>query len=71
MSKTKSKSEIISDFLKLVSECKQNATVAFEEIGKQDKITVDLLHEMEFESYKDRQKNSDRTCALQAGAKIL
>lgn len=56
--KQKLKSEIISDFLKLVSKCERENDIAFKEIGIQDKLTVDLLHEMELESYDGRQKTA-------------
>lgn len=45
--KTK-KSDRISEFLKFIQECDNEYNVAYEEVGKEDRKTVDLLHDMEF-----------------------
>lgn len=42
------KSEIIEQFIELVEECEKAYKEAFAEVGKEDRRTQDLLHELEF-----------------------
>lgn len=41
-------SDILSDFLNYISDCKEEYQAAYEAVGKEDKRLQDLLHELEF-----------------------
>ncbi len=42
------KSEVLSEFLKFLQDCENEYSLAYEEVGREDKRLQDLLHEMEF-----------------------
>ena len=55
MSKCKLKSEIISDFLGLIEECKIYDSIADDKIDLANKATQDMLHKIEFsKDYRER-----------------
>lgn len=55
--KEKLKSEIISEFLSLIEECKIYDAIADEKINLSNKATQDMLHKIEFsKDYKERSK---------------
>ncbi len=41
-------SDVLSDFLNYISDCKEEYQAAYEAVGKEDKRLQDLLHELEF-----------------------
>lgn len=50
-------SEIVADFLNMIEDCQRKYEWAYEQVGIEDKRTVDLMHELEFEkSSKERAK---------------
>lgn len=57
MSKRK-KSETLAEFLNMIAESKEAHTVAYAQVGIQDKLTQDLLHELELGKYETRRKTS-------------
>lgn len=57
MKEKKLKSEVISDFLGLIEECKIYDAIADEKINLSNKATQDMLHKIEFSNdYKERSK---------------
>lgn len=50
-------SEVVADFLNMIEDCQRKYEWAYEQVGIEDKRTVDLMHELEFEKYsKERAK---------------
>lgn len=59
MKKQKLKSEIISDFLDLIDQCKTDYMISDEKVAEADKASSDLTHSIEFSNNcKDRSKTA-------------
>jgi len=58
MKKEVSKAKKIEEFLRFVEECRDEYSLAFEEVGKEDRRLQDLLHEMEFAQDKASRNRS-------------
>ena len=63
MPKEKLKSEIIRDFLNLVLNCPRIHNAAYQAVGQEDKLTVDLLHAIEIDG-DDRATRNKAATAL-------
>lgn len=66
-------SEIISDFVKFLNDAQFSYTYMSEKLGEQDKITQDILHQLELDSlkYNERAKIATRLAAARKQRRIF
>lgn len=65
MKKQKNNSEIVADFLNLISEDQTLYGIAYEYVGKLEKATSDTLHKLEIESATEKNKTATQLRNLQ------
>ena len=56
--KKKKGSEIIKEFLDYLQDCQAKHTYAYDNVHEQDKLSQDLLHKLELEESKAKERNS-------------